>query len=416
MEPAILAVLTLGGWELDGQDLLLFAGGASLGVAYAAGFAFCVLELTLRPVRVELGATIDRGEAKRLGYFSLKSKVLLGLVITAVVMGFAAGVLIAQPDSSFLEGLRIVVIAVVTAILVGGSLALPFSKAALTPIDDLVAGTREVAAGNLDARVPVTSTDEFGDLVVSFNEMVEGLREREALRDHNAELVESLRASQARIVAASNEARRKVERDLHDGAQQNLVLLNLKLGLVERAVADDPATLALVEETRAELEQALAELRDLAHGIYPQVLTSDGLPAALAEAIDAAPIATTLDSDGAGRYSAGARGRGLLLLPRGAAERGQARGRGCANQRQALGIRRRAPLRGRRRRLRVRRRLRERQRRPPEHGRPDRGARRRAAGRLGAGSGHDRERLGAAGRLTWTPGWSGCTSASAGGT
>jgi signal transduction histidine kinase len=188
--------------------------------------------------------------------------------------------------------------------LVGGSLALPFSIAALTPIDDLVAGTREVAAGNLAARVPVTSTDEFADLVVSFNEMVEGLREREALRGHNAELVEELQASRARIVAASNEARRQVERDLHDGAQQNLVLLNLKLGQVERAVADDPAARSLVVDTRAELERALAELRDLAHGIYPQVLTSDGLSAALAEAAAGAPVLTDLDSDGTGRYPA----------------------------------------------------------------------------------------------------------------
>jgi signal transduction histidine kinase len=304
MDPVILAVFALAGWDLDGQDLLLFAGGGSLGVTYAAGFAFCTLEMALRPIRVELGATIERDDAGRLGYFSLKSKVLLGLVITAIVMGFAIGVLIAEPDSSFLEGLRIVMIAVVAGGLVGGSLALPFSIAALTPIDDLVAGTREVAAGNLAARVPVTSTDEFADLVVSFNEMVEGLREREALRGHNAELVEELQASRARIVAASNEARRQVERDLHDGAQQNLVLLNLKLGQVERAVADDPAARSLVVDTRAELERALAELRDLAHGIYPQVLTSDGLSAALAEAAAGAPVLTDLDSDGTGRYPA----------------------------------------------------------------------------------------------------------------
>ncbi len=301
--PIILAIFAAAS-SFDLEDWLLGIGGGCLGLLYGSAVLFCWLELALRPVRVELGATITRERRDSIGRFSLATKVLVGLAITAIVLGFATGVLIADPDSSFGEGIRIVLIAVGIAGIVGSSLALPLARSGLAPIDDLMSGTRSVAAGNLETEVPVTSTDEFADLVVSFNEMVEGLREREALRGHNTELVEELRASRARIVAASNEARRRVERDLHDGAQQNLVLLNLKLGQVERAVAADPATRALVEETKAELDTALAELRDLAHGIYPQVLTSDGLRAALAEAVENAPVAGQLDSDGTGRYPA----------------------------------------------------------------------------------------------------------------
>jgi signal transduction histidine kinase len=82
------------------------------------------------------------------------------------------------------------------------------------------------------------------------------------------------------------------------------MLVNLKLGLLERKLADDPAALeGLVAESRADLDRALDELRDLAHGIYPQVLTSDGLAGALAEAVEQAPMAAELECDGARRYA-----------------------------------------------------------------------------------------------------------------
>jgi signal transduction histidine kinase len=133
--------------------------------------------------------------------------------------------------------------------------------------------------------------------------MLDGLRERDALRGANAELVAELRASRDRVVAAADESRRRVERDLHDGAQQSLVLLNLKLGLAERTAGEDPEAVgALLREARADLDRALEELRDLAHGIYPQVLTTDGLAAALADAADGVAIAVDTALDGAGRY------------------------------------------------------------------------------------------------------------------
>jgi signal transduction histidine kinase len=132
-------------------------------------------------------------------------------------------------------------------------------------------------------------------VALGFNEMAERLAE------HDVEL----RASRARIVAASDEARRDVERDLHDGAQQYLVLLELKLGRLTRAVADDDleAASTLTAEVREDLGRALSELRDLAHGIYPAVLESDGLPGALQAAAERSSIPVTVDSDGVGRYT-----------------------------------------------------------------------------------------------------------------
>jgi signal transduction histidine kinase len=172
------------------------------------------------------------------------------------------------------------------------------NRSVLAPIDDLIAATHRVRAGDVRTRIPLLSADELGDLVQSFNEMLDGLSERESLRDELVSQAEELRASRERIVAAADEERRRVERDLHDGAQQQLVLLRLKLGQLER----DPGRRELIAEIRDDVERALAELRDLAHGLYPQALEAVGLRGALREAADRAPIAVTIDCDGTGRY------------------------------------------------------------------------------------------------------------------
>src|SRR5215210_2075652 len=98
----------------------------------------------------------------------------------------------------------------------------------------------------------------------------------------NAEAREELLASRARIVEAGDQERRKLERNLHDGAQQRLVSLSLSLRLAQNRVKTDPAGAEqLLETSREELGQALEELRELARGIHPAVLTDRGLEAAL---------------------------------------------------------------------------------------------------------------------------------------
>ncbi len=94
--------------------------------------------------------------------------------------------------------------------------------------------------------------------------------------------VADLEESRARIVTAGLAERRRLERDLHDGAQQRLVALSLQLSLARAAAAKDPARAQeLLDGAQAELEQALAELRELARGIHPAILTDRGLPAAI---------------------------------------------------------------------------------------------------------------------------------------
>ena len=94
----------------------------------------------------------------------------------------------------------------------------------------------------------------------------------------NVALIEDLRASRQRLVAAADEARRRLERNLHDGAQQRLVALRITLGLARQVVADAPGEAdELLAQTEQEAQDALEELRDLARGIYPPLLADLGL-------------------------------------------------------------------------------------------------------------------------------------------
>jgi signal transduction histidine kinase len=98
----------------------------------------------------------------------------------------------------------------------------------------------------------------------------------------NATMREQLLASRARVIAAADESRRRIERNLHDGAQQRLVSLSLSLRLAEAHIRTDPeGTAAILSAASEELKHALAELRELASGIHPTVLTDQGLEAAL---------------------------------------------------------------------------------------------------------------------------------------
>ena len=107
---------------------------------------------------------------------------------------------------------------------------------------------------------------------------------------------EELRASRVRIVAAGDAERRKLERNLHDGAQQHLVALAVKLRLAKDSVVDDPADAeAMIDEIRGNLQEAIAELRSLAHGIFPPLLVSGGLAEALPAAASRAALPTFAD-------------------------------------------------------------------------------------------------------------------------
>jgi PAS domain S-box-containing protein len=110
---------------------------------------------------------------------------------------------------------------------------------------------------------------------------------------------EELRASRARLLEAESRGRRQLERNLHDGAQQRLVALSVQLRLIESKLRQDPdAAASLLAGSRTELAQALEELRELARGIHPAVLTDRGLGPALESLVGRAPFPVELDVPG----------------------------------------------------------------------------------------------------------------------
>ena len=122
------------------------------------------------------------------------------------------------------------------------------------------------------------------------------------LRNHVARLDEDLRASRLRLVEASDTERRRLERNLHDGAQARLVALALQLGHARRVADSEPQRVPeLLDRAMDELRTSLAELRELAHGIHPAVLSEKGLDAALYSLASRAPLPVTLDSPNDGR-------------------------------------------------------------------------------------------------------------------
>jgi signal transduction histidine kinase len=134
--------------------------------------------------------------------------------------------------------------------------------------------------------------------------LVEDLAAQAGLVLRNVRLIEQLRASRQRLVAAQDEERRKLERNRHDGAQQQLVALSVRLKLARTMVDRDPGKVAdMLEAIQGSANDALEDLRDLARGIYPPLLADKGLAVALEAQARKSTIPTVVDAQELGRYS-----------------------------------------------------------------------------------------------------------------
>ncbi|WP_258055845.1 HAMP domain-containing protein [Streptomyces sp. Ru62] len=146
------------------------------------------------------------------------------------------------------------------------------TRAVVHPVRRAAAMAGRLADGDLTARTSETGVGEIGVLERSFNRMADSLEESHA----------ELSTSRSRILAAADQARRRIERDLHDGTQQRLVSLVLELRSAQGAVpVDQPELRARVARVSTTLLAALDELRELSRGIHPAVLSEGGLPPAL---------------------------------------------------------------------------------------------------------------------------------------
>jgi signal transduction histidine kinase len=114
--------------------------------------------------------------------------------------------------------------------------------------------------------------------------------------------IDDLRASRLRLVRAQDEERQRIERNLHDGAQQQLVALMIQLSLLEDSAGDSGEVRQVTGQLRAGLHAAIDDLRALARGIYPPLLADQGLGPALRAQVGRAPLPVMVEADGIGRY------------------------------------------------------------------------------------------------------------------
>jgi signal transduction histidine kinase len=133
--------------------------------------------------------------------------------------------------------------------------------------------------------------------------LVNDLAAQAGLILRNSRLIEDLRASRQRLVAAQDEERRRLERNLHDGAQQQLVALAVQARMAESlAGTDSDQERELLRQVQQGVQDALDDVRDLARGIYPPLLADQGLPAALEAQARKVSIPVSVETDGIGRY------------------------------------------------------------------------------------------------------------------
>jgi signal transduction histidine kinase len=158
---------------------------------------------------------------------------------------------------------------------------------------DRSTATVESDGTELAALVYDASLDDDPELVEAVRAAAGMALENERLQAEAHSRLAEVQASRERIVAASDAERRRLERNLHDGAQQRLVALSLQLRLLEGRVGDDPSARALVSTASSQLAESLAELRELARGIHPAVL-NHGLAAALDSLAARSPVPTTV--------------------------------------------------------------------------------------------------------------------------
>ena len=163
-----------------------------------------------------------------------------------------------------------------------------------------VVGAPIQVAGRLWGAIMVTSELPYA-FPAGTEERINSFAELITAALANVDAREQLAASRARIVEAADAARRRIERDLHDGAQQRLVSLALSLRLLESDLEPDSAASRDLAVLRTELDAALEELRELARGIHPSILTDRGLAAALATLAGRSTVPVELDVDSCGK-------------------------------------------------------------------------------------------------------------------
>ncbi|WP_183094690.1 sensor histidine kinase [Nocardioides stalactiti] len=302
-----VAALTGGVWSLVATGVGLFVVGRReefdalawtgayaaqlLAAAGLAAFALMFFQLALFPVVREVAPYLPADFAETTAVSGRQRLILLNTAITLTVGFQSAGL-----SLGFMHQGRPWVVAVVVVGIVSTYvwIFLGLAAADVTRRVDELAGALNGMASGRPLRILPSSGDDFDETARAFNTMVDLLEEN----------ARELRRSRTRLVEVADEARRRIERDLHDGAQQNLALVSMQLGQLESGSRSQPDLAARVHAIRGDLGAVVAEMRALAHGIYPAALEAEGLGSALRAAARESDVPVHLDLAIATRWPA----------------------------------------------------------------------------------------------------------------
>lgn len=288
--PATLVGVTLYfaiDYDLGGMRLAIVAMAAGLAIAWVVANLAPAFEVFFRPVRRELAQQIPHSAATAKVGVTMRTKLLVTAFLMCMLSGASIAVAATVGDRDLEELGELTLVALVIPVTTGGMAFFLLARSLLAPIDDLLVVTEQFTEGDHTARAIVTTDDEIGSVALGVNSMLDDL---EALVEHNQVLLEEVLASRARIVAASDAERRRIERNIHDGVQQRMTSIVLRLGIIE-ARADEPAFVReKIAEAMAELRGTHEELRELARGLHPAILTTDGLLPALEQLAERSAI------------------------------------------------------------------------------------------------------------------------------
>jgi signal transduction histidine kinase len=209
-------------------------------------------------------------------------------------IGGALGIALPDPTASLDRALgsRRIVAGTVLAVL-AVILGLVLFRALTQPLVNLAATAVRIAGGELDRPFVAQGSDEIARLAGALEHMRSELQAKLALVEHQAA---ELRESSQRIVAAQDDERRRLARDLHDGIQQQLVVMRMRLGLGQEALAppaaDSEAT--MLADLAAQLDRTIEGLREVSHDLYPAILRDRGLAAAVRSYAGRLPLESRL--------------------------------------------------------------------------------------------------------------------------
>lgn len=284
--PVILLAGHLRGWEP-----LTYVGAwlASSGVTVTAAFFYILIwEVAYRPVLRDVDPLLPAGFAPHPHWLTLTRRSVIAITSVMLYTGIVSASVTAGFESREARLWASILATIGAAVTFGGAITALVSHSIFSRVSDLKEALTRIGEGDYDVRVALRMGDELDAAGLALNTMALRLKQQYA----------ELRDSRARLTSVENDERRRVERDLRVGVDRRLERLIRQLAVMQESAPD---LTPYCTEVRSSLDAARHEIRDLAHGIYPVLLESDGLEDALRDSIARADVSGTVEARGLGR-------------------------------------------------------------------------------------------------------------------